>query len=69
MDGLNTNPASCLNELIREIVMLQSKTCVTDVRCDCGIVHRVPLDGFCICQCGRKVASQLLSSMTDRMEI
>ena len=66
MDGFNVNS---LDEVIREIVMLQTKICVTEVTCECGQIHRVPLDGFCICQCGRKVASQLLSSMTDRMEI
>jgi len=65
MDSLNVNPESCLDELIREIVMMQAKICVTDVRCDCGIVHRVPLDGFHICQCGRKVMSQILTNMTD----
>ena len=65
MDGFK---AESLDDVIREIVMLQTKTCVTEVKCNCGKVHRVPLDGFHICQCGRKVASQILTSMTDRIE-
>ena len=65
MDGFNANAVSCLDEVISEIVMLQARTCVTEVTCDCGQIHRVPLDGFHICQCGRKVASQIITSMTD----
>jgi len=60
MDRFNVNPSPLLDEVIREIVMMQAKTCVTEVTCECGEVHRVPLDGFCICQCGRKVVSPIL---------
>ena len=67
MDGFNVNPASCFHEVIREIVMLQTKTCVTEVICECGLVHRVPLDGYRICQCGQKVVSQALTELTDRI--
>ena len=67
MDGINVNPASCLGQVIREIVMLQTKVCVTEVQFDCGQVHRVPLDGFRICKCGRKVVSQALIELTDRI--
>jgi hypothetical protein len=65
MDGFNVNPASYLDEVIREIVMLQAKVCVTEITCECGQIIRVPLDGFHICQCGRKIVSQVLTSMID----
>jgi hypothetical protein len=67
MDGFNVSPTSCLDEVIREIVMLQTKICVTEVVCECGQVHRVPLDGYRICQCGQKVVSQALTELTDRV--
>ena len=60
-------PDLVLQNVIREIVMLQSKICVTEVICDCGQIHRVPLDGFRICSCGQKVVSQVLTELTDRI--
>ena len=62
MDGFNLESVSGFNEVIEDIVMMQKKTCVVDVKCDCGITHRVPLDGYCICErCKRKVLSPILT--------
>jgi len=51
-----------LNDLIENIVMMQKKTCVIDVTCECGQILRVPLDGYRNCEvCGRKVLSPILT--------
>jgi len=51
-----------LHDLIEDIVMMQKKTCVVDVTCECGQIHRVPLDGYRICEvCGRKVYSPVIT--------
>jgi len=62
MDGFNLESVSGLNDVIENIVMMQKKNCVIDVTCDCGMIHRVPLDGFHICEvCGWTVLSPILS--------
>jgi len=51
-----------LHELVEDIMMMQMKTFVIVVTCKCGKTHRVPLDGYRICEvCGRKVLSPILT--------
>jgi len=67
MDGHKPKPVSTLQELLYDLVMMQAKTCVTEVKCECGKVHRVRLDGFHICECGKKVKSPILDDLIDTL--
>jgi len=62
MDNHSIDSVFSLTEVFRDICLAQSKVCVTEVKCECGEVHRVSLDGFCICKCGRKVVSPILDN-------
>jgi len=62
MDNRSIDSVSGLADVFRDICLTQAKVCVTEVKCECGEIHRVPLDGFRICQCGRKIVSPLLDN-------
>ena len=62
MDNHSIDSVTGLTEVFRDICFTQAKVCVTEVQCECGEIHLVPLDGFCICQCGRKVVSPILDN-------
>ena len=64
MDGHN----SILDQVIREITMTQGMTFAIEAKCECGQVHRIPLDGFRACPCGRKVVSRVLTELINRTE-
>lgn len=63
MDGPVKDSPSELDDVIRDIVMMQARTCVTEVTCVCGKLHRIPLDGYRICECGRKVLSPIFDQI------
>lgn len=62
MDSHNVDSVPGLSEVLKDICLTQAKVCVTEVQCECGEIHRIPLDGFRICQCGRKVVSPFLDN-------